>query len=137
MIFLSYFAKNPEEVVFAAGAVVVLFDIKNNIQRFLGSGNSKTANGHTDDIVSVAINFDRTLVATGQVGDKPSVCIWDIGCGALKTKLSLGRGMRACKALAWSKDSKRVYACALDNDHTIFGLDAENGKVLWSEKVIY
>ena len=76
-------------------------------------------------------------MATGQVGDKPSVCIWDLGTGALKTKLSLGRGMRACKALAWSKDSKRVYACALDNDHTVFGLDSENGKVLWSEKVIY
>ena len=118
-----------------AGAVGVLFDLKKNTQRFLGAGNSKTAKGHTDDIVSLAVTADKTLLATGQVGAKPLVCIWDLESGELKSKFSLGRGMRACKALAWSKDNKRVYACAMDNDHSIFGVNAENGATLWSEKV--
>lgn len=118
-----------------AGAIGVLFDIKKNTQSFLGAGEKKTANGHTDDIVSLAVTRDRTLLATGQVGEKPLVCIWDLASGALKTKFSLGRGMRACKSLVWSSDNKRVIACALDNDHTIFGLNPEDGKTLWSDKV--
>ena len=120
-----------------AGAIGVLFDLKKNSQKFLGAGNSKTANGHTDDIVSLAVSGDKTLLATGQVGAKPIVCVWDLATGELKTKCSLGRGMRACKSLCWSSDNKRVYACAIDNDHTVFGFNSENGNVLWQDKVIY
>lgn len=118
-----------------AGAIGVLFDYKKNTQRFMGAGNSKSAKGHTDDIVSLSVTSDRTLLATGQVGDKPAICIWDLSSGELKNKFNLGRNMRACKALAWSKDNKRVYACALDNDHSIFAFDVSNGQTLWTEKV--
>lgn len=118
-----------------AGAIGVLLDTKNNSQKFLGAGNNKTAKGHTDDIVSLAVTNDRSLVATGQIGAKPTICVWDLSSGELRNKLSLGRGMRACKALAWSKDNKKLFACALDNDHTIFALDAANGQTLWSDKV--
>ena len=71
-----------------AGAVGVLFDLTKNTQRFLGAGEKKTANGHTDDIISLAVTADRTLLATGQVGEKPLVCVWDLDSGALKTKFS-------------------------------------------------
>lgn len=130
-----FFTKKPNEVVFMAGAIGVLFDVKKNTQSFLGAGEKKSANGHTDDIVSLAVTRDRTLLATGQVGEKPLVCIWDLASGALKNKFSLGRGMRACKSLVWSSDNKRVIACALDNDHTIFGLNPESGATLWLDKV--
>lgn len=121
--------------MFLAGAIGVLFDLKTNTQKFLGAGERSTTKGHTDDIISLSVSADKTLLATGQVGAKPLVCIWDLDSGELKTKFTLGRGMRACKSLAWSKDNKRVYACALDNDHSVFGINAENGSTLWAEKV--
>ena len=33
--------------------------------------------GHTDDIRSLAIHPNRSLVATGQLGHTPTVCVWD------------------------------------------------------------
>lgn len=135
IFFTRYYTKKPNEVVFMAGAIGVLFDTKKNYQRFLGAGNKKTANGHTDDIVSLAVTGDRTLLATGQVGDKPAICVWDLASGNLKNKFALGRGMRAVKSLVWSNDKKRLIACALDNDHTVFCLNPDNGATNWSDKV--
>ena len=57
-------------------ALGVVLDTKNNSQRFFGAGESNKANGHNDDITALAIHSDRDLVATGQVGANPKVCIW-------------------------------------------------------------
>ena len=49
--------------------------------RSLAAGGERMAQcffrGHTNDIRSLAIHPNRSLVATGQLGHTPTVCVWD------------------------------------------------------------
>jgi microtubule-associated protein-like 6 len=44
-------------------------DLKENTQTFF--------NLHTDDIISLDLHPDGNLVATGEIGPKPFIFIWD------------------------------------------------------------
>lgn len=33
---------------------------------------------HNDDICCMDVNFEKNAVATGQLGSKPIICLWDI-----------------------------------------------------------
>ena len=61
------------EVVYYTSAVGIVLNTNNNTQRFYM--------GHDDDIISMAIHPDRTVVATGQVGRSPNIHLWDTGAG--------------------------------------------------------
>jgi hypothetical protein len=42
----------------------------------MGTGEKRTAKGHIDDITALAINSQRTHVATGEVGKNPKIIVW-------------------------------------------------------------
>jgi hypothetical protein len=46
-------------------------------QRFMGAGNTKTANGHVDDITCLALNSNKKLAVTGSLGKQPLLLLWD------------------------------------------------------------
>ncbi|KAJ1627931.1 hypothetical protein T492DRAFT_579093, partial [Pavlovales sp. CCMP2436] len=59
-------------IVYFAAAVGVVFNKEASEQRFFL--------GHTDDILSLALDPTKTLCATGQksaIGGGPYVCVWD------------------------------------------------------------
>ncbi|XP_013768907.1 echinoderm microtubule-associated protein-like 6 [Pundamilia nyererei] len=63
-----YYTAGKEVVYFVAG-VGVVYNTREHSQRFYL--------GHNDDIISLALHPERSLVATGQVGKDPYVCVWD------------------------------------------------------------
>ncbi|XP_048374588.1 echinoderm microtubule-associated protein-like 6 isoform X9 [Sphaerodactylus townsendi] len=63
-----YYTAGKEVVYFVAG-VGVVYNTREHSQKFFL--------GHNDDIISLALHPDKTLVATGQVGKDPYICIWD------------------------------------------------------------
>uniref|UniRef100_A0A665VSQ7 Uncharacterized protein n=1 Tax=Echeneis naucrates TaxID=173247 RepID=A0A665VSQ7_ECHNA len=63
-----YYTAGKEVVYFVAG-VGVVYNTREHCQRFYL--------GHNDDIISLALHPERSLVATGQVGKDPYVCVWD------------------------------------------------------------
>jgi len=63
-------------------------------QEFMGDGDIKTAQGHTDDVTALAISPDRKKIASGQVGSNPSVIMWDVDSKKIEKKYSLGKGKR-------------------------------------------
>ena len=56
-------------VVYHAAGVGVVLDKDTNEQRFFRS--------HRDDIHCLAISPDGTMIATGEIGPKPRLCLWD------------------------------------------------------------
>ena len=52
----------------AAGVGIVLDQVKNTQQHMLE---------HDDDIICLAVNEKGTFAATGQIGEKPWLCVWD------------------------------------------------------------
>ena len=79
--------------------------------------------GHSDDIVALGLNADRTLVATGQVGLAPMIFIWDAGTAVKKSKMNLPKGSRSVSAIAISSDGKYLSCADMSDDYKIHLFD--------------
>ena len=62
------------EVLYPASAVVVILDPSIGSQRFYRQ--------HTDDVFCITVHPMQTIVASGQVGQKASICIFDTQYGS-------------------------------------------------------
>ncbi|KAH9383033.1 hypothetical protein HPB48_023708 [Haemaphysalis longicornis] len=116
------------EMVYFIAAVVVLYNVEEQIQRhYLG---------HTDDIKCLAVHPNKLLIATGQVASidrrerKPHVRIWD--SVSLNTLHIIGVGdfERAVSCIAFSKMDGGSILCAVDDssEHTISLWDWQRGE---------
>ena len=56
-------------IAYHAAALGVVYNSAEHSQRFF--------NVHTDDVTAIAFSSDLRLVATGELGPKPLICIWD------------------------------------------------------------
>ena len=99
-------------MVYFVAAVGVVYNEEEKSQQFFL--------GHTDDIIrlyhgrhalsslyscfnSLALHPEKRLVATGQIGKDPFICVWD--SGTLKTESILqGEHQRGITALSFSGD---------------------------------
>ncbi|XP_031434832.1 echinoderm microtubule-associated protein-like 6 isoform X2 [Clupea harengus] len=115
-----YYTAGKEVVYFVAG-VGVVYNTREHTQKFFL--------GHNDDIISLALHPERSLVATGQVGKDPFICVWDTftvqTVSILKDTHSHGV---AC--LAFSSDGQRLASVGLDAKNTVCVWDWKKGKVL-------
>lgn len=68
---------DPNKIIYPAATIGVVLDKTKNSQKFLGSG-QVTPQGvsHESEITSLALSFDKKLVATGESGKEPTICIW-------------------------------------------------------------
>ena len=106
------------EVVYYTAALGVVLDKdklekKKRCQRFF--------HGHDDDIKCLAIHPNREWVATGQLGRRPYVCVWDaITCQQLQ-RIVHPAGMRGVVAVAFSQSDggDHLVAVNTDNAHTV------------------
>jgi hypothetical protein len=85
-------------------------------------------NCHTDDIMCLCMNVDRTLVATGQVGHSPIVFVWDAHTAEVKGMFRLPKGTRSVTAIGFSKDSKYIACADFHNDHNVYCFDWQSNK---------
>ncbi|XP_074434711.1 echinoderm microtubule-associated protein-like 6 isoform X3 [Larus michahellis] len=115
-----YYTAGKEVVYFVAG-VGVIYNTREHSQKFFL--------GHNDDIISLAVHPDKTLVATGQVGKDPYICIWDSyrvqTVSVLKDAHTHGV---AC--LAFDSDGQRLASVGLDAKNTVCIWDWKRGKLL-------
>eukprot|EP00163_Fabomonas_tropica_P029151 TRINITY_DN615_c0_g1_i1.p1 TRINITY_DN615_c0_g1~~TRINITY_DN615_c0_g1_i1.p1 ORF type:complete len:1806 (-),score=610.31 TRINITY_DN615_c0_g1_i1:143-5560(-) len=106
----NVYANSKGQVVYHAAAVGIVHDRKTNTQRVF--------NGHTDDIVSLAVHPDGDIIATGQVGRDPEICIWDSKTLKVLSKLK-GKHARGVTALAFSPSGKMLASVGADDQNTV------------------
>ncbi len=58
-----------DSVAYFAAAVGVAYKSENHTQKYFTK--------HTDDITSIAFSPDMKTIATGEMGNKPAVYLWD------------------------------------------------------------
>ena len=84
--------------------------------------------GHTDSVITVAIHPGRVIVATGQLGKHPRVCIWD--SQTLETlRVFEGFHKRAICAMSFSPDGTYLATVGQDADHSVVIYDWRNGTI--------
>eukprot|EP00741_Cyanophora_paradoxa_P013198 tig00000178_g12750.t1 len=113
-----------EDVAWHAAGVAVVYNKPGHRQRFFTA--------HDDDILCLAVHPDGRLVATGQVGKKPAIYVWDADKMTVKAKL-VGPHTRGVAALAFSPDGLRLASVGLDDNHTVVVWDWAAGSVVASD----
>ncbi len=66
----NVFFSSSGEIVFFAAAVCVSLDVTSEVQRFHRE--------HTDDILTMAMHPNRKIFASGEIGKKPKIILWDV-----------------------------------------------------------
>lgn len=112
-------------IAYHAAAVGVVYDKEDHQQRFF--------NKHIDDITAMAFCSDERKVATGEVGPKPSIYIWD-GCTMQEIVHIKGKLKKGIQALSFSPSGKYLAACAIDVDHHVAVFDVETGNCIAMNK---
>ena len=106
-----YAAGASGSVVYPVASVGVVLDPLNWTQRF--------QRDHSGDILALAVSPDRRVVATSQLGARPTVLVWD--SETCETLASLaGFHKRAVTQLAFdSEDGALLATLGADADHSI------------------
>ena len=61
-----HYLKDPEKIVYMTASIGVVLDKKTNKQYLFGCGDQRDCKKcHNDDILSIAVHPNRTIVATG------------------------------------------------------------------------
>ncbi|XP_035982199.1 echinoderm microtubule-associated protein-like 6 isoform X1 [Fundulus heteroclitus] len=115
-----FYTAGKELVYFVAG-VGVVYNTREHSQRFYL--------GHNDDIISLALHPERSLVATGQVGKEPYVCVWDSFTVQTVSLLRDGH-THGVACLAFSADGQRLSSVGLDAKNTVCIWEWKKGKIL-------
>lgn len=117
------YLKNGNSIVYPAAGVGVVFDMASNKQRFFTL--------HNDDITALALSSDGVTVATGEIGQKASIYVWDSNT-MLKVCEFKGPLTKGIAALAFNPNGDKLAAAAIDDANTVavFEVKVQNGAVL-------
>ena len=130
------FFNTAGQAVYPTAALGVIFDFKAQKQVYFGGGKTEfdgrkqsndTMDGHNDDVTALCVSYSRKLVATGQNGQKPLICVWDSTTGALVAKKRLPKGSRLVTAIGISANDKYVVATDAAEKVSAFVFDIAGG----------
>ncbi|XP_038072339.1 echinoderm microtubule-associated protein-like 6 [Patiria miniata] len=119
-----YYTASKDVVYFVAG-VGVVYNVREHSQKFFL--------GHDDDIVSLALHPEKTLVATGQVGKEPYICVWD-SYNVETVSILKDAHTHGIAVLAFSKDGTQLVSVGMDTSNIINVWDWKKGRVLATVK---
>ncbi|TMW55919.1 hypothetical protein Poli38472_008567 [Pythium oligandrum] len=114
---------HQDEIVYPAAAVGVVLNTKMMKQRhYLG---------HTDDVLSICLHPKQHVVASGEIGKRPKICVWDLSTQETLCVLQ-GFHQRGVLLLAFQQDSQLI-SIGGDDDHSIAVYESKDG---WKSAVL-
>ncbi|KAJ3103386.1 Echinoderm microtubule-associated protein-like 5 [Phlyctochytrium planicorne] len=126
----------PGVIVFPAGSVGVVMDIKSNKQRFFQGR-------HKEDVTAITVHPSKKLVATGDVvshNDGTYIYIWDPrnpedSQRQVQIRVGEKKLAKGIADLQFSPDGRYLVAAAMDDDHMVYFYDWQKaGKLVAKEK---
>lgn len=129
-----FWGSKPNEIVYCAAAVGVVMNSTTLKQRYMGAGENKQVDGHTDDIISLGICPNRNLVVTGSLGARPLILVWDSRTMEIIARANLGRNTRAVSSIRFSKDGKYFFCTDKHNDSNVYCFKADDASLVGQNK---
>lgn len=118
-----YFFK--QKLYYFAAALGIQLDYSENTQQFF--------NQHTDDIISMAVHEDKQIAATGQIGPKPAIHIWDMN--TMQSVAVLKQGViKGIESLSFSPSGNKLVAVCIDDNHMTVGFEVSKQEMIFCEK---
>jgi WD40 repeat protein/Ca2+-binding EF-hand superfamily protein len=118
------FAGNRSQVIYHIAAVGIVYNSKTHTQIH----NTE----HDDDIISLDCHPNGHAVATGEVGKKPKIVIWDAYTGVTIRVIMFHR--RGVSNLAFSKCGELLVSAGMDDDRMIAVHNVNTGSLVGKGK---
>ena len=112
-------------IAYHAAAVGIIYDSDDHSQKHF--------NKHIDDITSIAFSSDERTIATGEIGPKPSIYVWD-GWTMLEIIQIKGKLKKGIQALSFSPSGSYLAGWAIDTDHHVAVFNSKTGDCLAMDK---
>lgn len=119
-----YYNVSREAVYFVAG-VGIVHNVAAKKQKFF--------RGQSDDILCLALHPNKELVATGQIGKDPFICVWNSQTMETVSILQGGHE-RGIATVAFSTDGEKIVSTGLEDQHWLTVWDWKKGKVIASTR---
>ncbi|XP_033734062.1 echinoderm microtubule-associated protein-like 6 [Pecten maximus] len=117
----NLFYNTSKDVIYFVAGIGIVYNDRNHKQRFYL--------GHDDDILCLNLHPDRSMVATGQTGKNPFICVWDSSTMDTVSILKDGH-QNGVAAVAFDREGTRLVSVGLDQQSTINVWDWKRGKIL-------
>jgi microtubule-associated protein-like 6 len=112
-------------IVYHAAGLGIIYNPQNHSQTFF--------NRHVDDITAFALSPNGNLVATGEVGRRPNIFVWDTA--SMMPVANFKQPLEHCiAAVAFSPSGTKLAAVAMDDDHSIAIYDLNAGGCICSTR---
>ncbi|XP_046848411.1 echinoderm microtubule-associated protein-like 6 [Xenia sp. Carnegie-2017] len=101
------------DIVYHTAATGIVLNLKDGTQSFYVE--------HTDDIISLAVNRHpkfKSVVASGQIGNEPTVHVWDSTSKETLSILQTSHTVGVC-SLNFSSSGKLLLTVGVDDNHTL------------------
>lgn len=92
-----------------------------------------TKGGHDDDVTCLKICDHRKMVATGQIGKRPALHVWDVDSLQSKMNVRLATSDKSITAIAISPDASIVGCTEGGNDHNTYFYNVADKSLLFSD----
>lgn len=127
---LRYLTENT--IVYHSGCYGIIHNLETNNQKIFAE--------HNEDIIALAVNSSKTLIATSENGSSsqifkrtdsrdrnPIICIWDVDAN-LVHKFE-GNFFKGVNSLSFSPDSSKLLAISLNDEHDIYLFDLKENRL--------
>jgi WD40 repeat protein len=128
------------DVLFPVGCLCVLNRALGLKSQVIGSPSEVTQNffrGHSDFVISLAVHPNGTIIASGDCGPRPLICVWDIDSSdwlnrSLTIALASVRGFHrnGVSALSFSSDGEYLASVGEDASHSIAVYNWQNDPLM-------
>ncbi|TNV83122.1 hypothetical protein FGO68_gene10203 [Halteria grandinella] len=111
-----------EQIIFGGGEAVDLVSRQNDA----------SLDGHNDDITCLALDNERKLVATGQVGSAPLIFVWDALTAEKISFVRLPRGSRSVTSIGFNYNATLLACVDFSDKFNIHIVDWRKKQILMS-----
>jgi len=112
-------------IAWNAAGLGVVYDPTEHSQKFFKE--------HIDDVTAIAFSPDQQHIATGEVGPKPTIYVWDALTMQVKHALK-GKLTKGIQAIAFSPSGNVLAAVAIDDNHYVAAYNVQTGACLGCDK---
>ena len=119
------FASNPAHIVYHVAGVGIVLNTDSNTQIH--------NTDHSDDILCLDIHPDGHTIATGEVGSRPKIILWDASTGSTLRSILFHHVGIAC--IAFTGDGEHVVSVGMDIDRVVAVHNWRSGHATGSGKI--
>ena len=127
-----FYLNSSDIIIYPCGSLVVMLSLGSNTQRFLGGGEVHSQHGHFGQVVSLALNKEKDLLASGEVAALPVICVWKMPGSEPFLSLQLGAETHGVNILSFSCDSKLLAAVDMSAEQTIRLFELQTGNQIFA-----